>query len=140
MIGVEIINAEALKLIDDFEQAALMFGEIQQEHVQFLRRDQLGDMQMWSDQRSQAMGKLQQALNAVWGCDALRADARLGQSLQNRIGKIVEQERELVENVRSCQDQLKSEMGTLRKGKKAMGGYGAATSVRKLGLCYRNSL
>lgn len=137
---MEIINAEALKIMDEFEQAALSFGKIQREHACFVQRNQLSDVQKWSAERSQAMGYLQQTLNAVWHCDSLRFDARLGRSLQQRIGMIVERERELTENVRLCQKRLKDEMGKIRKGKKAIGGYGTTAVSRCTGLCFKNSL
>ncbi len=137
---MEIVNDEALKLIDDFKQAELVFVEMQQEHALYLRRHQLADVQSWSNQRSQAMGQLQQALSAVWQCDSLRSDVRLGKSLQKRIGEIVERERELAIDVKSCQEQLKGEMGTIRKGKRVIGGYGATASSKSTGLCFKNSL
>ena len=141
MVGeMEIINDEALKIMNEFEQAALSFRKIQKEHTCSLQRNQLADVQKWSDERSQAMGYLQQALNAVWNCDSLRFDARLGRSLQQRIGVIVERERELAENVRLCQNRLKEEMGKIRKGKKVIGGYGTTSTSRCTGLCFKNSL
>ena len=137
---MKVVNGEASKLIDAFEQAASFFSEIQEEHSLALQRNQLADVQRWSDERSQAMALLQQALGAMWNCDSLRADARLGRELQHRIGVIVDRERLLVENVKSCQAQIKGEMGKMRKGKKAIGGYGTTGHIRGTGLCYRNSL
>ena len=137
---MKIISGEASKLIEDFENAAMLFGEIQQKHTLYLQQNQFADVQKWSDERSQAMGQLQQALSAVWGCDSLKADTRIGRSLQRRIGVIVEREKLLAENVKSCQEQTKSELGKMRKGKKAIGGYGTTGHTRRTGLCFRNSL
>ncbi len=137
---MQIRTGEAAQLLDDFEQAILVFGEIQQKHTLSLQRNKLADVGLWNDERSRALGLLQQALGAVWNCDSLKADASLGRTMQQRIGDIVECERELAEKVRSCQDQLKSEMGKMRKGKKAIGGYGAMGGSRGSGLCFRNSL
>ncbi|MDA3832397.1 MAG: hypothetical protein PF495_03275 [Spirochaetales bacterium] len=131
---------EAAQLVDDVEQAMLVFDEIQQAHSLYLQRKQLVDVGLWTDQRSKAMGVLQQALGAVWGCESLRADSRLGSSLQQRIGHIVEREQELAEKVKLCQDQLKSEMGKIRKGKKTIGSYATIGGARGTGLCFRNSL
>lgn len=137
---MQIINEEDAKIINDFEQAALLFGEIQQEHALYLQRNQLADVQKWSDERARAMGILQNALTAVWRCDSLQTDADLGRSLQKRVGEIVARERELAENVKSCQEQLKGEMGKMRKGKKVLGGYGETGRASSTGLCYRNAL
>ncbi len=136
---MEIMDSEASKLLDDFEQAAFLFGKIQDQHTDYLQRNQLTDVGKWNDERSHAIGNLQQALSAMWSCDSLRADTRLGRSLQRRLGVIVERERELVENVKLRQDHLRDEMGKMRKGKKAMGGYGATALTPSTGLCFRNS-
>ncbi len=133
-------KGEAEKILNDVEQAIVVFGEIQQAHALSLQRNQLADVGQWGSQRSKAMGFLQQALGAVWGCDSLRADARLGRSLQQRIGQIVARERELTDGVKACQEQLKREMGKMRKGKKAIGSYGATVGVKSNGLCFRNAL
>ncbi len=137
---VKIIDAEAAKVMADFDQAAILFAEVQQEHAWSLQHNQVADVREWSDERSRAMGRLQQALNAVWGCDVLRSDARIGSSLQERIGQIIARERELVADVKSCQSHLQGEMARVRKGKKAMGGYGAVSGARSIGLCFKNSL
>ena len=133
-------TTEATKLMADCEQAMLVFAEIQQAHTLSLQRNQLAKIGMWHDERSKALGLLQQALGAVWRCDMLRADARLGESLHRRIGQMIEREQGLAEHVKSCQAGLKSEMGKMRKGKQAMGGYGATGVSRSSGLCFRNSL
>ena len=137
---MQIRTGEAAQLLDDFEQAILVFGEIQQKHTLSLQRNKLADVGLWNDERSKALALLQQALGAVWNCDSLRADARLGHSLQQRIGDMLECERQLAEKVKFSQDHLKSEMGKMRKGKKAIGGYGATGGLRSRGLCFRNSL
>lgn len=134
---MKTIDNEAAKLVDEFEKAALQFSEIQQEHTRFLQRNQLTDVGKWQDERSRAMGNLQQALNAVWHCEPLKADARVGLSLQEKIGAIVERERVLAADVKLRQEHLKSEMGKIRRGKKAMGGYGA--NSKSTGFCFKNS-
>lgn len=137
---MKIINGEATRLLEDFEQAAFLFGQIQQEHARYLQQNQLQDVQKWSDERSRAMGRLQQALTAVWGCDSLRSDNRLGESLQRKIGLLVERERKLAAGVKCCQQHLKGDMAKIRKGKKAIGGYGVRVQGRNSGLCFKNSL
>jgi hypothetical protein len=134
---MKVIDNEAAKLVDEFEKAALQFSEIQQEHTRFLRGNQLTDVSKWQDERSQAMGNLQQALNAVWRCEPLKSDARLGLSLQEKIGAIVKRERILAADVKLRQEHLKNEMGKIRRGKKAIGGYGA--NSKNTGFCFKNS-
>ena len=137
---MNMMTGEAKQLLDDFDRAVLVLGAIQQGHARSLQHNHLTDIQQWSDERSQAMAKLQQALSGVWSCDVLRSDVRLGQSLQRRIGEIVDREKILAAEVKSCQRQLQDEMGKIRKGKKAMGGYGASMGARSTGLCFKNSL
>ena len=82
-------------LLAEVKEAIAVFGALQEEHHSKLKAGNMHNFSKWSDCRSRAMGRLQQALSEVWQCDSLQRSDLLGEKLRDDIGLIIIREQKL---------------------------------------------
>ena len=106
------------------ENAVNEFSTIQQRHGQILADGKLDNIPRMFDQRERAIARLKQSLTNVWQCEMLQRDMLIGDELQLKIGKLLQQEKDLARLTESRRDTVQKQISQIRKGKKAMAGYG----------------
>ena len=113
----EIVNA-----VDDF-------AAVQKEHGKALKSGRLKDVMPWREKRARVFGRLKQYLDRLESDADIRKDLKFIDQLCKKIRLLLEQEKSLEINLGRCRKRLEEEMGAIRRGKKALKGYGVKNSL-----------
>lgn len=100
---------------------------MQAEHMAGLKRGCLTKINQWLEERQAMVARLQQALAAVQPAEV---DADFRELLLDRIGCILDREKTLYSIAEQQRGGLSEQISSIRRGRRALHGYGPATSDR----------
>ena len=116
-------NNDAAALLTHVLNALNGFAAVQQEQLQKLTDGRLKDIMSWRQKRQRFFDRLRKYLELVETNNRIRKDHDLLGKVQKKVQTILEAERVLHDAALRHKERLANELGTLRKGRKAVQGY-----------------
>ncbi len=99
---------------------------MQEEHVGGLQAGNLSEISQWTEERQGMVARLQQALTGV---QSTGLDAELRELLIEKLGRILETEKELFAIAEQHRRVLAGKITSLRRGKRALNRYGSGHNL-----------
>jgi hypothetical protein len=114
-------NAEVKNLVIAVAERCLT---MQAEHLAGMRTGCLSKINQWLEERQTMVSRLRQVLNQAQA--SAEVDPDLRDLLLDRIGSILDQEKILFSVTLQQQTNVKDQINTIRRGRRALNGYGPA--------------
>ena len=122
-ISEDMATNDAQALRQPLLKALEGFAAVQQEQFQKLAAGKLKDIMSWRQRRQQIFDRLKKYLDEVMTSNRIRDDQDFLGLVQQRMQAILEAECALNEAANQQKARLTGELGTIRKGKKAIQRY-----------------
>jgi len=125
-------SAELHLLRKEVFEAVEMFCRVQEAHCQVLSRGvPRKGMSLWQDERQQAFERLRHCLDRVAVAGELQADGVFMARLKTLLADVNRGEEKLTRLVGTQRGLLQQQMSEIRRGRKAVKGYGPAAGAAK---------
>lgn len=110
-------------MVQNIENAIADFEKLQTEQLRSLLEGKTDNLTGWLEKRSKVFANLMRQLDLVNGSGEANNDAIL-KRIQRKIESLLKTEKELDQAAVSMQEQISKKLSSIRKGRKALKGYG----------------